>query len=166
MKIHNLNEINEEYNQDQTDSIRSDREKLILNFPYSVLITADYEEINTAKKWCWENFGEVHIDKCDEYSKDSPICPIAIKAHQLRKEQPIYDMDTVVIDGVSVTNHSHTGKWSTLWYGKIDYDYGYIEFFFKKEEDRSKFESTVESLITEYPSGVKGRTIDGVDVSE
>lgn len=129
-------------------------------------MTADYEEINTAKKWCWENFGEIDINKCDEYFEDNPVCPVAIKAHQLRKEQPIFDADTIIFDGVSATNHSHTGKWSTLWYGKIDYDYGFLEFFFKKEEDMRRFQDIVENLITAYPSGIQGRTAGNAEIVE
>jgi hypothetical protein len=172
MKIHTFELCIKNYNDsfkeqggwDTEDSKK--RSEILLVFPHSIIVSADYEEIHTAKKWCWDNFGEIKISKCEEYFEENPVCPIAIKAHELRKIESIFSIDTVIIDDVSVVDHSHNGRWSILWYGKIDYDYGFWEFFFKKEEDKIKYQNNVEKLITTYPSGLQGRTVNSVDIIE
>ena len=115
MKIRKQEELENEY-QDLGGirELKSQKDTLITDYPFSVLLTADYIEIENAERWCTENVSE----------------------------------------------------WTKLWYGKTDYDYGHIEFFFKNEEDKVKFESIVEELIIEYQSGLKGRTVDGPDILE
>lgn len=115
MKIRTQTELENEYkNLGGIEKCYQERSKLIIKYPFSVLFTADYQEIENAEKWCTNNVSD----------------------------------------------------WTKLWYGKTDYDYGYIEFFFKIEEDKVKFEDIVEGLIIKYPSGLKGKTADGPDISE
>lgn len=47
-------------------------------------------------------------------------------------------------------NIGEKGKvWSDIWYGKIDYDYGFQEFFFETEENREKFANSVPTFYSE-----------------
>ncbi len=52
-------------------------------------------------------------------------------------------------------------KWKYLWYGKIDYDYGFWEFFFKDQKDANQFNETVSTFYVEI-NGKKWKT-DGKD---
>lgn len=115
MKIRKQDELESEYRDiGGVKGLLSERDGLIFKYPFSVLVTADYTEIENAEKWCKDN----------------------------------------------------VSQWTKLWYGKTDYDYGYMEFLFNKEEDKSKFKNIVEELVIEYQSGLRGKTVDGPDILE
>jgi hypothetical protein len=44
-------------------------------------------------------------------------------------------------------------KWTDLWYGKIDYDYGFWEFFFKEKKHVEMFEKAVDTFYAETAVG-------------
>ena len=40
-----------------------------------------------------------------------------------------------------------------IFYGKLDYNYGFFEFFFSREIDANKFATILPNIFTTYPNG-------------
>lgn len=45
-----------------------------------------------------------------------------------------------------------------IFYGKLDYDYGFFEFFFSNEADAKRFSDKVPDIYTRYPNGSVSKT--------
>jgi hypothetical protein len=43
---------------------------------------------------------------------------------------------------------------SSLFYGKLAYDFGFIEYFFDREADSERFKIAVTDIYTTYPNGM------------
>ena len=79
---------------------------------------------------------------------------------------------SVIVEGAYLENDmaqkwclDNIGKkdenWADLWYGKIGYDYGFWELFFKNQKDADFFKNTVPTFYAETVAG-KWRT-DGYE---
>ncbi len=114
MKIHTQTELESAYDieEGRIGDPKGARDEILANFPYSVIITGDFFEIENAEKWCADN----------------------------------------------------TEGFTSLFYEKTAYDFGYIEFFFKNENDKAKFESAVENIITDYSNGTSGMTKGSAEI--
>jgi hypothetical protein len=92
---------------------RQERNETLKAFPYSVLLEVSYPEMDFANRWCWQQFGPAH-GACLQLHSDYPVCLLK---------------DT----------HIHDGRWTTHWFAKTAYDYGYNEWYFADQADRDRF---------------------------
>jgi hypothetical protein len=106
-------------------------------FPFAVIVEADYPEWDVAERWCWQTFGPRH-GECN-WGTDYAACPKILATEKTL---------TTVVNGreefkyMTYSNpekHSHAGAWTTYWFGKTSYDHGYGAFCFSNENDKITF---------------------------
>jgi hypothetical protein len=97
-----------------------DRNERLLRFPYSVMLQVSYPELDFANRWCWQNFGPRDGECTQRYSEYS-ACDF---------REP----------------HSHFGTWTSHWFVKTDYDFGFNEWYFAERADREQFFENVEII--------------------
>jgi hypothetical protein len=90
-----------------------EREERLLSFPYSVMLELAYTELDFANRWCWQHLGPEN-GECLQKGSEYRVCT---------EEMP----------------HCHTGKWTTYWFGKTEYDFGFNEWYFIEQSDRDQF---------------------------
>lgn len=113
-----------------------EREDSLRLFPYSVIIEGDLLEIDLAIERCIKLAGQPDVTSEIVYFKNSA-------------------------GAFEEVHKSENGNWKSFFYGKIDYDYGFCEFFFKNEEESNMFKDIIPKLYVEV-NGKKWRT-DGKD---
>jgi hypothetical protein len=92
----------------------ADRQLRLAAFPHSVLLQLSYPELDYANRWCWQQFGPAHGDCLEQAGSEYPACDLPIA-------------------------HSHEGKWLTYWLAKTEYNFGFNEWCFARQEDRDRF---------------------------
>ena len=90
-----------------------DRLARLKRFPYSVMLELAFPELDYAERWCSQRFGPMD-GECRQHHSEYRICS-------------------------NDTKHTHTGKWTSHWYEKTDYNFGYCEFYFVELPDRDAF---------------------------
>ena len=85
-----------------------ERNLILKNFPFPIVLLLSFPELDFANRWCRNKFGLRH-GRCHDYQSEYPICK-----------------DT--------SDHSHVGIWTDFWLQKIEYNYGYNEWYFSKIE--------------------------------
>ena len=75
--------------------------------------------------------------------------------------QGTYKEGDIAIDWCSNNIGKKEFEWMNLWYGKIGYDYGYWEFFFKNHDDSILFNNFIPKIYMEL-DGEKWKT-DGYE---
>ena len=90
-----------------------ERESLLRYFPHPVMLEMAFPELDNASRWCWKHLGAMD-GECTQKQSEYRICSI---------EGP----------------HRHAGKWTSHWFVKTDYDFGYNEFYFIERADRDLF---------------------------
>jgi hypothetical protein len=96
---------------------RSDR---MVRFPYGVMLQVSFPELDFANRWCWENFGPCDgecMQKQSEYSACDRVDP-----------------------------HVHEGTWTSHWFEKTDYNFGFNEWYFAERADQQRFLANVENI--------------------
>ena len=94
------------------DAIR-EREVHLQQFPYAVMFEMAYPELDFALRWCWKCFGAMD-GECLQKQSEYRVCP----------------------DEVA---HRHNGRWTSYWFVKTNYNFGYNEFYFSKKVDFDYF---------------------------
>jgi hypothetical protein len=97
-----------------------EREERLQRFPYSVVVKIAFPELDNAERWCWQRFGPMD-GECMQRGSEYRVC---------RDD----------------TEHLHSGVWTSYWYGKIDYNFGYCEFHFTEALDRDMFVAILPEL--------------------
>ena len=82
-------------------------------FPYAVMLEMSYPELDYAIRWCWLRFGLMD-GECTQKQSEYQVC-------------------------FDELEHLHNGRWTSYWFGKTDYDFGYNEFYFSAREDCDYF---------------------------
>lgn len=82
-------------------------------FPYAIMLELAYPELDFAQRWCWENVGPMD-GICTQAYSEYPVCTEA-------------------------GTHSHCGAWTSHWFAKTEYNFGYNEFYFAKKDDLDAF---------------------------
>jgi len=95
------------------DTEHKERKARLAAFPNAVMLKLSYPELDFANRWCWQQFGPAD-GECLQSQSNYPACPI---------------------QGA----HSHTGTWISYWLAKIDYDFGYNEWYFAANDDAARF---------------------------
>lgn len=118
MKIQSFESMKTFYggNRDLEDDDLQEREKLLSNFKYSVIVECGHMELDNLMNWIEQN---------------------------LKTESVKY-----------------------IYYGKIAYDYGFIEFFFTEKTNEEKLRQVVPNIYTTYPFSLPSGKIlksDGYD---
>ena len=98
----------------------ADRNMHLSRFPYSVMLQVAYPELDYANRWCWQNFGPGD-GQCLQRDSEYRVCE-------------------------RVDDHSHVGKWMSHWWAKIDYDFGFNEWYFAESDDRELFVANIENI--------------------
>lgn len=106
-------------------------------FPFMVIVEGDYPEFDVAGRWCWRTFGPRH-GECDWHST-YPACPIILATEKVEKTVIHSGQEFKYLTYANPTEHSHQGSWTTYWFGKTGYDYGYGAFCFSNENEKMKF---------------------------
>lgn len=52
-----------------------------------------------------------------------------------------------------IKENLHIDTINSLFYGKTDYDHGFMEYFFDREADSERFKKEVMNIYTTYPDG-------------
>jgi hypothetical protein len=120
--------INEEYISERGQPYCHEKiEEAKKLFPYTSTIKWGYSDMDVGHCWCWQTFGPKH-GKCEEDCGGERLflnCPFS---------------------GLVKAYHSHVGVWTSVWFGKTDYDFGYEQFFFKHKVDRDMFEFGIRAI--------------------
>jgi hypothetical protein len=106
-------------------------------FPFSAIVEGGYPEWDVAERWCWQTFGPRH-GVCD-WSSEYPACPIILAAEKILTKVGPAGQEQEYMTYSKPIEHSHTGLWTTSWFGKTDYDHGFGAFCFSNENDMNKF---------------------------
>lgn len=100
--------------------LEREREKIRGRFPFAVMLEASYDNQDVANRWCYQNFGPRFGECIEKYSRH-PNCDIDVP-------------------------HSHSGIWTSEWYEKMDYDYGFNEWYFSSQENSDQFIQFVHTM--------------------
>lgn len=95
---------------EERDFANRQREDRLHQFPYAVMLEMAFPELDYTHRWCWQRFGPMDGSCTQKYS-EYKACS-------------------------DETEHRHNGKWTSHWFVKTDYDFGYNEFYFVEREDR------------------------------
>jgi hypothetical protein len=99
---------------------KAERAGLLIRFPHAVMLKVSYPELDFADRWCWQRFGPRDGECMQRYS-----------------EYPACERTEV---------HSHSGKWTSHWWVKTDYDFGFNEWYFADSSDRESFAANVKNI--------------------
>ena len=72
----------------------------------------------------------------------------------------IFEADFLEFDTVQnwMQKELETGPIKFLFYGKLEYDYGFFEVFFERKEYSIKLNDAIPGIFTKYPNGKISRT--------
>ncbi len=98
----------------------AERSERMVRFPFAVMLKVSFPELDFANRWCWRVFGPGDGECSQEYSR--------------------YRACTE--DGP----HSHNGQWTSHWWVKIDYDFGFNEWYFARSTDHDRFLASVSEI--------------------
>jgi hypothetical protein len=117
-----------------------ERDERLRQFPFPVMLEFAYPELDFAIRWCWQRFGPMDGD-CTQKSSEYRIC-------------------------CDETPHRHAGTWTTHWFVKTEYNFGFCEWYFSNQADHHEFRASLPELNWGelYPKhrstiGDDGRTI-------
>jgi hypothetical protein len=114
-----------------------DRDVRLARFPYAVMLLVSFPEMDFADRWCWQRFGP-RDGECIQPGSEYPVC---------------------TIEG----GHSHTGKWTSHWFAKTDYNFGFNEWYFAEEGARELFLASVSEINWGENFPKKGAQPGGTD---
>jgi len=97
-----------------------DRDARLSRFPHVVMLKVAFPELDFANRWCWQQFGPYH-GECQESYSEYRTCRLA---------EP----------------HSHHGTWAYYFFEKIDYDFGFCEWYFTNRGHFERFLANVENI--------------------
>ncbi len=103
----------EDFSPEERDEEIADRNTRLLLFPNAVMLQVAYPELDFANRWCWNQFGTAD-GECSQKDSDYRICDV---------DQP----------------HSHFGLWTTHWFAKSEYDFGFNEWYFAERHHYDRF---------------------------
>lgn len=98
--------------EDSSEEVQS-RQVRLERFPHTVMLKLAFPELDFSERWCWQNFGPMDGECRQKYS-EYRVC-------------------------ADDSCHTHRGKWTSHWYVKTDYDFGFCEFHFENENERDQF---------------------------
>jgi hypothetical protein len=101
-------------------SDQESRMERIQRFPFAVMLKVSYPELDFANRWCWGRFGP-----CDG------MC-----AQSASEYRACFDD----------SSHTHLGAWTSHWFEKTSYDFGFNEWYFASGEDRDFFLATLDEI--------------------
>ncbi|WP_417392522.1 hypothetical protein [Gimesia sp.] len=90
-----------------------ERQQILDCFPYPVMLELSFPELDYANRWCWQHFGPSH-GECFQKHSLYPMCAADFP-------------------------HCHIGSWSSRWFVKTDYDFGFNEWYFSNASERELF---------------------------
>jgi hypothetical protein len=89
-------------------------------FPFAVMLKVSYPELDFANRWCWLNFG-AGDGVCTQVQSEYRAC-------------------------FESGSHEHSGRWTSHWFEKTDYDFGFNEWYFSNCEDKDMFVATLDEI--------------------
>jgi len=97
-----------------------DRNSRLLRFPFSIMLKVSFAELDFANRWCWQQFGPGD-GECMQRESEYRACDVS---------EP----------------HSHVGTWTSHWFVKTEYNFGFNEWYFAECVARDRFLAHVEAL--------------------
>ena len=97
-----------------------ERQERLSRFPHCVMLQVSFPEVDFANRWCWQNFGPSD-GECFQRHSQYRVCDVA---------EP----------------HAHAGRWTSHWFVKTDYDFGFNEWYFVEANDWQRFLANVEHI--------------------
>ena len=98
----------------------------------------------------------------EEMIKEYGTTQVDIEDLEERKETLSRQGYSVIVEG-DFLEFENAEKWieenlhidtiNRLFYGKTDYDFSFMEYFFDHEEDSERFKKEVANIYTTYPNG-------------
>lgn len=116
----------EEYLASADDSLeyrtaeKADRMERLSRFPHAVMLKVSFPEMDFANRWCWQRFGPSDGECTQRYS-EYRVCD---------RTEP----------------HSHAGIWTSHFFVKTHYDFGFNEWYFAESTDRDLFLGNVDKI--------------------
>jgi hypothetical protein len=104
---------------------RKEREARLATFPHAIMLRLSYPELDFTNRWCWQQFGPTN-GECQQHHSEYPACSV---------------------QGA----HAHEGVWLSHWLAKIDYDFGYNEWYFATHLVAERFLAFVRQLSCTVP---------------
>ncbi|WP_156397947.1 MULTISPECIES: hypothetical protein [unclassified Duganella] len=89
-------------------------------FPFAVMLKVSYPELDFANRWCWKNFGPCD-GECTQAQSEYQVC-------------------------LESGPHDHSGNWTSYWFEKTDYDFGFNEWYFVNSVDRDRFIAILDEI--------------------
>lgn len=96
------------------------RNEILKRFPYSVMLKVSYPELDFANRWCWAKFGPSD-GECSQAQSEYRVC-------------------------FESGPHEHSGIWTSRWFEKTDYDFGFNEWYFSSIAARDKFVEVLDEI--------------------
>jgi hypothetical protein len=126
------------------------RDKLLVEFPHSVVAEGEYSEHDYAMRWCWQNISPEH-GRCKNFHSEYPACPLVLATEHLetgmRKDQDGVEKECEWKAFRDPGEHKHEGRWISMWLGKTGREYGFNHYFFAYESDYRLFLSVFPTFI-------------------
>jgi hypothetical protein len=97
-----------------------ERIKRLSRFPFAVMLELSFAELDFANRWCWQAFGPAD-GECSQSDSEYPACIL---------KKP----------------HCHNGSWTTHWFVKTDYNFGFNEWYFAEKSQHDRFSENVPKI--------------------
>lgn len=97
-----------------------DRKARLLRFPHSVMLKVSFAELDFANRWCWQRFGPSD-GECLQRFAEYRMCD-------------------------RIERHLHVGTWTSCWFEKTSYNFGFNEWYFAERADHDLFVANVDEI--------------------
>lgn len=96
------------------------RQERMSRFPFTVMLQVSFPELDFANRWCWSRFGPSD-GECQQMHSEYRSCTESMP-------------------------HTHIGCWSSYWFEKTDYDFGFNEWYFESSFHRDLFTANLSKI--------------------
>ena len=98
-----------------------ERDARLVQFPYAVMLEVAFAELDFANRWCWQSFGPAYGECILQTSSEYPACTLNAP-------------------------HCHAGQWSSYFFVKTAYDFGFCEWYFSDPSHRDRFLANIPNI--------------------
>jgi hypothetical protein len=135
------------------------------------MIKTDLFKCFAVQKNITQNYSTMRIQSYQDMLKEYGTMPIDTDDLNEREEKMSKLKHSVIVEG-NFLEFDNAEKWIrdnlkiktiiSIFYGKIGYDHGFMEYFFDNETECSGFKNEIPNIYTKYPNGTCSKS-DGYD---